>query len=262
MKYTPKELTENVNVTKGNPLKDFFVILSGLLIIIGAVYFILGLTVDLIVPYISPEMEKGLGTVFTKAICQDRMDEESKNLRKLFDNFTPYLNETDKRLEYEICVVKSSDINALALPGGTIVIFSGLLEKAESDNEIAFVLAHELGHFHNRDHLNRFGRMIIMMFLSAIVTGNESSATDFIVNSSLTIEMKLSQEQEKAADMFAVTLLMKTFGEASGALKFMQKIADRNSPGKLPHYFASHPHPEIRVKNIEKTILKIKSGKK
>ena len=60
MKYTPREQKTNVNVTPTSPLREFFVLTAGLLAIIVGVYFLLGFAVDLLVPRISPELERKL----------------------------------------------------------------------------------------------------------------------------------------------------------------------------------------------------------
>ena len=57
--------------------------------------------------------------------------------------------------------------NAFALPGGEIWVTTGLLEQTESENEIAFVLGHEIGHFRSRDHLRSLGRGLLFGLAAA-----------------------------------------------------------------------------------------------
>jgi predicted Zn-dependent protease len=147
-------------------------------------------------------------------------------------------------------------VNAIAVPGGTIVVLSGLLDKVDSRAEIAFVLAHELGHFHHRDHLKGLGRALValVLVLSVTILGEDSPAAEFIFNSLGQVEMKFSRDQERAADLFAVNLLKKCYGSADGALDFMRKLARQEKRWKLFYYFSSHPHPGDRLEYMKKVI--------
>ena len=75
--------------------------------------------------------------------------------------------------EFRVEIDSSAAPNAMALPGGLIVVTQGLLDQVESENELAFVLGHELGHFRNRDHLRALGRGIMISLFLAVVTGND-----------------------------------------------------------------------------------------
>jgi Zn-dependent protease with chaperone function len=78
-------------------------------------------------------------------------------------------NESSRQqdMQYKIHIIPDPRINAMALPGGNIVVFSALIKETGSENELAFVLAHELGHFANRDHLRGLGRRLLLLTASA-----------------------------------------------------------------------------------------------
>ncbi len=61
-------------------------------------------------------------------------------------------------IDYRFLLLKEKRPNAFAMPGGTTGLITGLLETLDNEIELAFVIAHELGHFHNRDHLSGLGR--------------------------------------------------------------------------------------------------------
>jgi Zn-dependent protease with chaperone function len=67
--------------------------------------------------------------------------------------------------------VQSDAVNAMAVPGGKMVVFSGLLDSLSSTNGLMFVLAHEVGHFKNRDHLRLMGRGIVLSILAMLALG-------------------------------------------------------------------------------------------
>jgi len=262
VKYTPRELKGNVNVSPVHPLREFFVLLSGLLGLILAVYVVLGLAVDYAVPRLPADAEQALGKLYSGRFDKARDDEQSKRLQVLLDDLAGRVP-GDKR-SYTVSVVPSGVSNAMALPGGNIVVFSGILDEAESENELAFVLGHELGHYADRDHLKGLGRGLVLFTISAVVLGRDSSVTEFFMNSLTGVEMKFSRDQETKADLFAVDLLNEKYGHVGGAEDFLVRAAQTDRTGRLRYYFASHPYPKDRIKAVEDYIVEkgYRSGEK
>jgi len=252
MQYTPKEIKGNVNVSKKSPLKELFSLLSILLGTLIVVYILLGFLVDVIVPHLPDSIEQNLGSFSAKFI-----EEEEKILTKEKPT-QDLLNDLAKNLqdkkEYKVTVIKNKKSNAIALPGRNIVVFSGLLDEVESENELAFVLSHELGHFANKDHLKGLGRGLVFFALSNIFFGQDSSVSNFLGNSLLGLEMKFSQAQEKAADIFAIDLMYKKYKHLGGATDFFEKMKRKEKAPKFFYFFATHPHSQARIKVIQEKI--------
>jgi Zn-dependent protease with chaperone function len=155
-------------------------------------------------------------------------------------------------LPYPI-IVHISDkkiINAMALPGGHIMVFSGLLKIVTSENEMAFVLAHELGHFNNRDHLRGLGRGIVFAFISTLIGSSDSSIARLAGKTLQVTESGFSREQESAADAFALQTLNCVYGHVGGATNFFNHMPKNLDPGHLGHYFASHPENRKRIQAL------------
>ena len=74
-----------------------------------------------------------------------------------------------KHRNFTIKVIPGKDVNAFAVPGDTILLVEELLNKVETENELAMVLGHELGHFHFRHHLKGMGRRLVMGFFSMMI---------------------------------------------------------------------------------------------
>jgi len=248
LEYIRTELKGNVNVSRTSPLKNFFILLGGISGIILSCYVLLGFAVDIIVPRLPVTFEKSMGGFFLKKFRVTKTDQPNPRLQNILDHLSAEMENSG--LSYKVYTVPNKKFNALALPGGNILLFAGLLDKVDSDTEIAFVLAHELGHYAARDHLRGLGRGLIFLFMSVSIAGNDSALTGFIGNSLTKVEMKFSQEQEKAADLRALELLNKTYGEVNGAVELMKKISALEKKGKLFYYFATHPHPEKRLEFI------------
>ena len=152
----------------------------------------------------------------------------------------------------QVHLVEDETVNAMALPGGHIILFTGLLDKLTSSEELAFVLSHEMGHFANRDHLRGVGRALILQSLVVLVTGAESSMANSLTVFFTGVEMKFSQHQELAADDYALHILHRRYGKVDGAAQFMVKLLQEEKQGVLAYYFATHPHPQERLRGIRK----------
>ncbi|MGA1871597.1 MAG: M48 family metallopeptidase [bacterium] len=252
MKYIPKELKGNVNISPKSPLKEFFYLLVSLLGILLGIYIILGFMIDLIVPRLSPDVEKRLGTFFSQLYESNDEIGTKKELQRILDDLTKELS--SEKGPYKIHLVPDPQVNALALPGNNIIIFTALLKEIESENELAFVFAHEIGHFANRDHLRGFGRMLVLFAISASVLGQDSSITDFLHHSLVNTEMQFSQRQEKMADLYALDLLNRRYGHVAGALEFLEKMAAKETRSRLSYIFASHPYPPERIETLKQSI--------
>lgn len=252
MKYTPKELKENVNISRTSPIREFFLLLGGVLGVILIVYIALGFAVDIVVTKLPPEIEQSLGRLYSKIYENTEETTTGIQLQEILDGLAKELPKGE--LQYKVHLVTNSLINAMALPGGNIVVFSGLIKEVKSENELAFVLAHELGHFANRDHLRGLGRRLVLLTISIALLGGDSSAANFLMNSLLNVEMKFSQHQEKMADLWALDLLNRRYGHVSGATDFFEKMSKKEKKGRILYYFATHPYPENRVKTLEEQI--------
>lgn len=253
MKYTARQPKTNVNVTPTSPLKEFFVLTVGLIGIIVGVYMVLGLAVDLIVPHISPDLEKKMAGRFVGSF--DTRDDHSKQaayVQSLVEEMQNHC--TQLPYQFTIHIHKAPVANALAMPGGHIVVFSELLDTVTSENELAFILAHEMGHYANRDHLRGFGRAFVFMTISVMLFGPDSSVSKMLAQSLNLTELSFSRKQEYQADEFGLKTLNCAYGHASGAADFFEKIPKEQDPGKFGHYFASHPENRRRIARINNNI--------
>jgi Zn-dependent protease with chaperone function len=253
VKFTPRHPGTNVNVSKTHPLKEFAILAGGLLAMVVGVYLILGLAVDLIVPRLSMDLEKRLAGAFMGRFAdEDEFAETTRALQDLVDRLQKHCT----TLPYNITVhVSSSDaINAAALPGGHMIVFRGLLAEMKSENELAFVLAHELGHYAHRDHLRGLGRALVFLTASTVLLGADNSVNEMIGQGLVLTELSFSRNQETHADEFALETLVCHYGHAADATAFFSNIPKSGDPGRFGHYFASHPENRRRIDHLETLI--------
>jgi Zn-dependent protease with chaperone function len=253
MKYTPRLPKSNVNVTPTSMLREFFVLALSLFGIVIVIYILLGFAVDLIVPRISTDLETKMSELFIRSVDAEDIDSAwggyaqslVENLQKRCTKL-PYL--------FKVHVRNASSINALALPGGHIIVFTGLLDKMTSENELAFVFAHEMGHYANRDHLRGVGRAFVFITISTLLFGTDSNISKMLAHALNITELSFSRNQETRADEFALELLNCAYGNVAGATDFFEKIPKEQDPGKFGHYFASHPENLKRINQLNKII--------
>lgn len=254
MKYIPKKIEGNVNVTFESPIKGFFELLLRILVIILVSYIILGIAVDLIVPRLSIDTEVKIGDLIWGKFEKDTRSpvERDEQIQLVLDKLVKYTDLPE--FDYKIYIQESKDVNALALPGGRILIFTGLLKQVKSENELAMILAHELGHFASRDHLRALGRGIVFVVLSTLALGSDNNISKVISNTVMNVETRFSQAQEQAADIYGLDLLNASYNNAAGAVDFYERIAVKEKIAKFLFFFTSHPYTKDRITMINKRI--------
>ncbi len=251
MRYTPRLPRTNVNVTPGSPLKEFLLLAVGLLGLIAGTYLLLGLAVDWLAPRISPELENKMAAPLLRSL--DRAPENDSRVRCL-QRLVDGLQSRCAHLPYRFRVhVQDSDaVNAVALPAGHIVVYRGLLDRVSSENELAFVLAHEMGHYAHRDHLRGLGRGLVLMAIASFLTGDDSSLNSLLSATLNLSEMRFSRSQESQADAFALQELNCFYGHVGGAFDLFEKLPETVGPESVTHYFASHPANRKRIRDLKK----------
>ena len=252
MKYTPKTLHENVNISHSSALRELLLLLGGILTLLVIVYIILGFAVDFVIPRLPSELEQHLGRLYASAFEAHPSTLAERALQTLTDQIVK--TASLQVGQYKVHLIPASQANALALPGGHIVVLSAILNELDSENELAFILAHELGHFVHRDHLRGLGRGLVLMALSSLLFGLDNALTNFLTQSLLTIEMRFSQSQETQADIFALETLNTHYGHIAGATGFFEKLAEEDRRSRLTYFFATHPYPRDRIAALQQHI--------
>jgi len=253
MKYLPSLPRKNDNVSHNHPLREFVLLLAGVIALVLAVYWSLGLFVDFAVERISPEREAQLfsAAFFNGADKGEPPSDREAALQAIVDNLAPCIDIT---FPVKVRVQESEAANAAAFPGGHIMVFSGLLDKVESENGLAFVLAHELGHYKNRDHLRLMGRGVVLVSLTAIVTGANADIARVVAPARDFGQARYSQVRESKADRTALEALNCHYGHIGGATEFFEAMSVRRGGidvGAL-HYFSSHPELEERIEALSR----------
>jgi Zn-dependent protease with chaperone function len=169
--------------------------------------------------------------------------------RAAFDKMFAKLEQAaSPSIPLRIMVVRSDDANAVTLPGGIIYVFYGLIEQAESADEVAGVIAHELGHVAHRDGTRTVLQQGAMSLLFGLLLGDFVGGGAVIIAAKAILQTSYSRGVEAAADDYAVDL-MKALGADPRALgTILTRIAgSSHSSLKL---LLDHPETKDRVDAI------------
>jgi Zn-dependent protease with chaperone function len=148
-------------------------------------------------------------------------------------------------------VVSSKIENAFALPGGRIFLLDGLLEKARSPDELAGILAHELGHVKHRDGLRKLIQTGGTSFLIGLLFGDVTGAGAALVAARSLLDASYSRDAERDADAFATQTLRKLGRSAAPSGELLLRITGAQSTRASP-LLASHPLTEERLEAMKK----------
>jgi len=158
-----------------------------------------------------------------------------------------------------IYIIDTPQVNAYCLPGGTIVILRGLLENF-NDEELAYVIGHELGHgaaHHSAETISK--AMLQSLAIAYFIDENSGFikiGTTQIV--SMLANLKYSRLQEDEADRLALVFLHKAGFSYNGAITTLHKFkASHGTNNKFYNWLSTHPHPDQRLENVNRSIAQL-----
>jgi len=141
---------------------------------------------------------------------------------------------------------ENDTLNAFATLGGNIVVFDGLLETLESEQALAFVLAHEAAHIALRHPIEGLTRQVGAQILLALVFGQSDLATIAGAGGNLAL-LTYTRDYERAADVWAYRALANHYGHINGSAALFHTLADAH-PSEIPAWLGTHPDIEERLR--------------
>lgn len=152
---------------------------------------------------------------------------------------------------FRITVVNSPIVNAVAAPGGSIVVFRGLLDRTDSAEELAGVLAHELQHVLHRHATRAIFQHASAGILMAAVVGDVSAVVAFGLEGARMLgDLSMSRQAEAEADRDGMRLLHDAGIDTAGMVTFFEKLAARHGDPGRGKYLMSHPAPQERLASL------------
>src|SRR3954464_6812880 len=142
-------------------------------------------------------------------------------------------------------VVRRSEPNAIALPGGHIYVFEGLIEKSETPDELAGVIAHEIGHVAQRDGTRSILQSAGLSFLFGMLLGDFVGGGAVVIGARAVLRASYSREVEGAADRYGADLLNRAGGDVRAFGAILDRIAGAIHPGV--EILSDHPDTKARL---------------
>lgn len=219
---------------------------------------------------ISPENEYYIGRATAAIILNDydlyNEPNLTKYLNKICGAITINSEKPDLYNGYYVAVLDSDEINAMATPGGHILITRGLLKCTSTEEELASVIAHEIAHIQKQHSISaiktsRFKDLSLNVASLAINESDNDEVKQMMsvfgdsvddVVSSLVLN-GFSQEQEFEADSYALELLNNA-GYNPHSIVNMLKTLEQNQANHKRGFVKTHPEPKKRIKKIEKEL--------
>lgn len=177
-------------------------------------------------------------------------------VQEMFQRLLKALGDTPYK--FEIRVVNKDIPNAFALPGGKIVVLTGLMTSAKSPEMVAGVLAHEISHVTQRHGMRQLLRMVGTFVLLQLVVGDAGAIVDMLVRYvNQLIGLKYSRDMERDADYHGFLLMKKAGIHPRGLKDFfsvMKELQKKYGADNIPAFLSTHPLTEERVENLDKWI--------
>ena len=209
---------------------------------------------------ISIEQEKQLGDKFSVEIEKKQKVVTDHVVQAYVDSIGNRLLKGAREVsfDYKFKVVQDDSVNAFAIPGGRVYVHTGLMKAAQSESEVAGVMAHEISHavarHSTRMMTQQYGYSLVLQMLLGQNQGLLTQMASSLVSNAG--QMAYSRSMENQADYLAVETMMKTGYDPGALIAFFQKlqVAEKKSPGTLERFFSSHPVTAERIAEVKAEI--------
>jgi predicted Zn-dependent protease len=160
-------------------------------------------------------------------------------------------NSTDGTFKYQLYIEKNNQVNAYALPGGIIILNSGLINAVQSSEELLAVIAHEISHIQHRHHVKNLVHRSGVYVISSIIFWGATNIDLVKEGSSFLMSMSYSRQQELEADREALKILSAAGISSQGMVDFLSRLMQNKSSTNLA-ILNTHPDTKARIQEVKK----------
>ncbi len=232
-------------------------VVSVVLMVLGYFYGIPAIA-NVVTPWIPIAWEESLGAAIFDHLATSESRCEDAGRQQVLDDMMTRLSGAAPKSPYKIrvVVVNNPMINALAAPGGYIIIFRGLIDAAGTPEELAGVLAHELQHVLKRHSTRLLLQHASTGLLMAALVGDASGLASFGLDAARTLALlRYSRNYETEADEGGLSTLIAAGIDPGGMVSFFEAVrkAEGNESRYLT-YLSSHPNTRGRIERLKQLI--------
>jgi len=216
--------------------------------LIVSYFYIIPNLAQTIVAYIPQSQEEYLGKYIFGQL---------KNGIEIDSVKTKLVNEFAQKIDFktsytlQIHVVKNEQVNAFAVPGGSIVIYDGILKEMNSSEELAALLAHEVSHINHRHSLKALSKQLSnYLFLSILLNDVNGIAAIFVENANMIHNLKFSRTLENEADLEGMEILKQNQISLKGFVDLFETL-QKQEKIHLVEVLNTHPLTDERLKQAK-----------
>ncbi|AWV97336.1 M48 family metallopeptidase [Arcticibacterium luteifluviistationis] len=191
--------------------------------------------------------------LLTDTLVTLRIDKEGS---RLLQDFVDDIDKNESDYNFRVTLVKDDLVNAFALPGGRIVVFTGIIDLMNSEEELAALLSHEISHVTERHSLRNLAKSFAGYFFISILTGDANGTLAFILQNADTMNnLRNSREFEEEADDVGLELLKLNGITARGMIELMTGLSELEESmigdSEIIKFVSTHPLSKERVEKAE-----------
>ena len=174
-----------------------------------------------------------------------------------------YMSDRIDGYKWEFNTVESEDKNAWAMPGGKVVVYTGILEIAQDDTGLAVVMGHEIAHAIAKHGSERMSQSLLVLaggvaLDQAMKDDSSGRRTAFMtaygVGTTIGLMLPYSRTHENEADRLGLIFMAMAGYNPEAAVGFWERMAADKEGAQIPEFLSTHPAGETRIQNIKNNL--------
>ena len=245
--------------------KTIFLAIATLIIIAGCTYKTPYTNRSQMI-FMSQKEEMALGEKsYKESLSQSKIitgTKDATRIKNIGAKIAKVANRSD--FQWEFNLVEDEAINAFCLPGGKVVVYTGILQMAKNDDQLATVISHEIAHALARHGAERMSSSMVQQGIGAV--GNIALGVTapqyqnlfnqtYGIGTQLGVMLPYGRMQESEADEIGIYLMSQAGYNVNEALKFWENMSEGKKEGS--DFFSTHPSSTNRISDIQKVIAKL-----
>ncbi|MGM0563905.1 MAG: M48 family metallopeptidase [Pseudomonadota bacterium] len=253
------QIPEGINASEENPLKEFCILVTGVLGALIVAILVLSFFAQKLAVYMPFEWEREVVSAWefedseaAEEQGEDMTRAKRRALQALAEDLIPHMG-LPEEMSIRVHYVDSDVPNAFATIGGHVFIHQGLIDAVDSENGLAMVLAHEIAHVQHRHPIQSLSRGVIVQLLLSAVMGSNQNLQAVIGQTGMLTMLSFNREMERESDRSALVALEAHYGHTHGAERFFETVNEKHDQPEWSEFFATHPDTDLRIEAIRAT---------
>lgn len=258
--YLQSPVSKRQTVLPVGKIRPWFWMAASILLALVVYFYIWGLpsVADKVAQVIPQSTDEYLGKQLYQQLIGKQKDK--KQLTRYVRGFFRQMR-IQSTYTLRVAVIEESNPNAFALPGGYMILHTGILNHMQQPEELAALLGHEAGHVQNRHTTRALFRSLASYMFISLIFGDVSGITSVVLqNADVLKRLEYSRQLEREADTFGFAVLRQNQINPQGMVLLFKRL--KQQEGKLSgtsgpeEFLSTHPPLEARIKNIREMIKK------